>query len=203
MHEFAHAFEIACSPDETRKGMEVYMYDWLEAESGKAWEAAIFGGRVTVINARCDGLHGLCVVEWPEPGLRNRARAGQSDIWSVSMEFVNDLFQQSYWEEIGKKNVGETGLSFVPRIGATSVGISSFTTVSFEEVLEERDMGCLELALREVERDFQCPKIVKNNAEVDERERGGKRRKTMQKKMHIPADWRKKAGRRGGFVLMF
>jgi hypothetical protein len=52
MHEFAHAFEIACSPDETRKGMEVYMYDWLEAESGRAWDMGVFGGSVTVIKAR-------------------------------------------------------------------------------------------------------------------------------------------------------
>jgi hypothetical protein len=42
MHEFAHAFEIACSPVQTRLGQEVYMYCWLEAESGRAWEAGTF-----------------------------------------------------------------------------------------------------------------------------------------------------------------
>lgn len=29
------------------------MYDWLEAESGRAWDMGVFGGSVTVIKARC------------------------------------------------------------------------------------------------------------------------------------------------------
>ena len=127
------------------------MYDWLEAESGRAWEIGVFGASVTVINARCDGLHGLCVAEWPEPGLKDRVRQCQVEIWSVPMAVVNCLFQKSHWAELSKKAVGEKGLLSVPKTGATSVGINSFTTARFEGVLQEREMGGLELALREVE----------------------------------------------------
>ena len=189
-HEFAHAFEIACSPDETRKGMEVYMYDWLEAESGRAWEMGVFGGSVTAINARCDGLHGLCVAEWPEPGLKDRVRQGQAEIWSVPMEFVNRLFQESHWAELSKKAVGEKGLLSIPKTdatSATSVGVNSFTTARFEEVLQEREMGGLELALREVEGVLQYL-----TEDEDRRERKKKRC------MYISRGWMKKMGRKGG-----
>ena len=79
-----------------------------------------------------------------------------------------------------------------------SVGLSSFTTVSFEEVLEEREMGCLELALREVEGAFKCPEIDEDEAHGEEQEHGGKRRKTMQKKTQHSVAWKRKMGRSGG-----
>lgn len=152
IHEFAHAFEFACSPDEACVGREVFMYDWQESESGRAVEKALFGGWTTVTNSRVDGLHGLCVVEWPDPGFKDRARRGQTEIWSVPMEFVNNLFQESYWEGLSKKSLEEKGTLNVPRTGAKSVGISTFSTASFVEVLKEREMGDLELAVRDVER---------------------------------------------------
>jgi hypothetical protein len=187
MHEFAHAFEVACSPDQARLSREVYMYEWLEAESGRAWETGLFGGLVTAINARCDGLHGLCVMEWPEPGFKDRAKSGQAEIRSVPMEFVNDLFQESHWEKLRQKPVGEKGLLIVPKRGAaTSVGVSSFTTAKFEEVLVEREMGGLELALREVEGVLECV------TEAEEQRERKKRRS-----MYLPRTWMKKLGRTG------
>lgn len=191
MHEFAHAFEIACNPAETQKGMEVHMYDWLEGESGRAWETNAFGGSVTVINSRCDGLHGLCVLEWPEPGLKNPSRARRADVWSVPMSFINSLFQESHWEALGKKSLNNKSLLIVPGTGATPVGVNSFTTAKFEDVLEDREMGCLELALREVEGQIYCPEI--DDSDDEEERRNYRRRKT-----YIPRAWIKSMGRRGG-----
>lgn len=72
------------------------MYDWLEMESGRTWETNAFEGHMTANNARCDGLHGLCVVEWPDSGLKDPTKAGQADIWSVPMSFVNRPLQESH-----------------------------------------------------------------------------------------------------------
>jgi hypothetical protein len=105
------------------------------------------------------------------------------------MQFVNCLFQENYWAELSKKTAGEKGLLSVPRTrasSATSVGVNSFTTARFEEVLQEVEMGGLELALREVE-GVQC--LIEDK---DRRER--KKRRSMD----IPRGWLKKMGRKGG-----
>ena len=189
MHEFAHAFEIACSPAETRIGNEVYLYDCLMAESGRQWEANIFGGFVTAINARVDSLHGLCVIEWPEPGLKDPSRLGLTDIWTVPMTFIQDLFSESFWEGIQNNGLGDKSLLNVPKTGASSVGVASFTTAKFEEVLEDRELAGLELALREVEGQIEVPVLDPDDEEV----RSSKRRK-----MFVPHAWIKSMGRRGG-----
>ena len=192
MHEFAHAFEIACSPEQASKGMEVYMYDWVAAESGRAWERSMFGGEMQSINGRVDATHGLCVMEWPEPGLKDPARKGHGEVWSVPMSFINSLFQESFWVDIQVKKVGEKDLFLVPRTGAASHGLVTFSTAKFEDVLEHRELGDMELALREIEEGL-CPSIDGEDSEAEEGQKRVKRRKT-----YIPREWVKAIGRTGG-----
>jgi hypothetical protein len=46
--------------------------------------------------------------------------------------------------------VGEKGLFLVPEGGATSIGLCSFTTMRYEDVVRERDLGDIELRIREI-----------------------------------------------------
>ena len=79
-----------------RHRREAFMYDWQVSESGRAVETALFGGWTGVINSRIDSLHRLRVVDWPGSGFKDRARRGQTEIWRVPMEFVNNLFRERY-----------------------------------------------------------------------------------------------------------
>jgi len=183
MHEFAHAFEVAVSPAEAWNLREVFMLDSPVAESGRAWEASILGdGYCASINSRCDALFGLGLMQWPPLGLREIATTGQDEIWAIPMTYIHNTMQQSFWDELSTKSFGDQTLLHVPKTGAKSIGIVSLTTAKFEDVLKERPMAGMELALREVEG-------------PDDEEREGKRK---QGKMYVPKSWKRGIGRRGG-----
>lgn len=69
----------------------------------------------------------------------------------------------------------------MPKTGAAFVGVSLFIAAKFAEVLEEREMGCLELALRDVEEKFRCPETDEEDAETE-----GRRKREKRRKMYIP-----------------
>lgn len=78
--------------------------------AGGLGKQAPFSGRITAINDRCDGLHGLCVVEWPDPGLENADRAGQGRVRTVSMEYIYSLLQEKEWGGGSGEGGGRKGL---------------------------------------------------------------------------------------------
>ena len=53
---------------------------------------------------------------------------------------------------MSRKPFEEKGLLNIPRTGAKSIGVSTFSTANFVEGPKERKMGDLELAVREIER---------------------------------------------------
>ena len=116
----------------SRHYQEVYWLDWQKAECGRAWEETMFGGHIAPINNRVDGSHGIAISDWPLHGTENDP---ERRVWNtISMSYIEKLFQMSTWQRTF--NLADWRAFNVPRDGATSLYINSFTTMSESE--EER-----------------------------------------------------------------
>lgn len=108
---------------------EVYWLDWQESECGRAWEETIFGCHVAPINNRVDGSHGIGICDWPPRGSENDA---ERRIWNtIPMRYMEKLFQMSTWQR--SFSLQNWRVFNIPRDGATSLYINSFTTMSANE----------------------------------------------------------------------
>lgn len=108
---------------------EVYWLDWTEAECGRAWEETMFGGQIAPINNRIDGSHGIAISDWPPRGTHNDP---ERRVWNtVSMRYIEKLFQMNTWKH--SFNLQNWRIFNIPRDGATSHYINSFTTMSENE----------------------------------------------------------------------
>ena len=108
---------------------EVYWLDWQESECGRAWEETMFGGQIAPINNRIDGSHGIAISDYPPRGTQNDP---ERRVWNtISMRYIEKLFQMSTWQR--SYNLQNWRTFNVPRDGATSHYINSFTTMSANE----------------------------------------------------------------------
>ena len=108
---------------------EVYWLDWPESECGRAWEETMFGGHIAPINNRVDGSHGISISDWPPRGTQNDP---ERRIWNtISMRYIEELFQMSTWQR--SYNLQNWRAFNIPRDGAISLYINSFTTMSESE----------------------------------------------------------------------
>ncbi|KAG7006643.1 hypothetical protein G7Y79_00013g034150 [Physcia stellaris] len=143
-HEICHAIELAhirTRPDwvpdsswnmelQQEIGHEPFFHDNHIPELGYTWEKYIFGGKVWPINDRMDCLHGLCITDWPIRSI---------DIWdsskveyhTIPMTYIERLFQMKTWEQ--DLNIMNPKLWHVPRNGAKSIYLHSFTTMDYNE----------------------------------------------------------------------
>ena len=89
----------------------------------------MFGGEISPINHRIDGSHGIGTSDWPPRGRRDDP---DRRIWfTVSMEYIEQLFQMhTWWQNFDLK---QWRVFNIPRDGAVSLYINSFTTMSWEE----------------------------------------------------------------------
>ena len=111
---------------------EVYWLDWQESECGRAWEETMFGGHIAPINSRVDGSHGIAISDWPPRGTQHDPERRE---WNtISMRYIEKLFQMSTWQR--SFNLRDWRIFNIPRDGATSHYINSFTTMAENE--EER-----------------------------------------------------------------
>ena len=108
---------------------EVYWLDTQESECGRAWEETMFGGQIAPINNRVDGSHGIGISDWPPRGTQNDP---ERRVWNtISMRYIEKLFQMSTWR--GSYSLKNWRVFNIPRNGATSLYINSFTTMSANE----------------------------------------------------------------------
>jgi len=141
VHELAHSIEGIhfrnrhhqwLDWQSSRYYKEPYWLDWQESECGRAWEQTVFGGTVQPINRKVDASHGLSISDWPFP---DGDEDPQSCRWyTVSMNYIEHMFQMSTWQR--KFDLSDWGIFNVPRDGATSLYINSFSTMAPSE--EER-----------------------------------------------------------------
>ena len=111
-------------------GHEPFFHDNHVPELGYTWENYIFGGKVWPINDRMDCLHGLCITDWP---IRS------TDIWdsskveyhTIPMIYIERLFQTKTWEQ--DLDITNPKLWHIPRNGAKSIYLHSFTTMDYNE----------------------------------------------------------------------
>lgn len=114
---------------DSRYYKEVYWLDWKESECGQAWEQTMFGGTIVPINNRVDGSHGICISDWPPHGTENDP---ERRVWNtISMRYIEKLFQMSTWQRSFR--LQDWRIFHVPRDGATSLYVNSFTTMSESE----------------------------------------------------------------------
>ena len=108
---------------------EVYWLDTQESECGRAWEETMFGGQIAPINNRVDGSHGIGISDWPPRGTQNDP---ERKVWNtISMRYIEKLFQMSTWRD--SYSLKDWRVFNIPRDGATSLYINSFTTMSANE----------------------------------------------------------------------
>ena len=108
---------------------EVYWLDTQESECGRAWEETMFGGQIAPINNRVDGSHGIGISDWPPRGTQNDP---ERRVWNtISMRYIEKLFQMNTWR--GSYSLKNWRVFNIPRDGATSFYINSFTTMSANE----------------------------------------------------------------------
>ncbi len=89
----------------------------------------MFGGEISPINHRIDGSHGIGTTDWPPRGRRDDP---DRRIWfTVSMEYIEHMFQMETWRQ--SFDLKEWRVFNIPRDGAISLYINSFTTMSWEE----------------------------------------------------------------------
>ena len=89
----------------------------------------MFGGEISPINHRIDGSHGIGISDWPPRGRRDDPHRR---IWfTVSMEYIEQMFQMHTWRR--SFDLKQWRVFNIPRDGAISLYINSFTTMSWEE----------------------------------------------------------------------
>lgn len=138
MHELAHSIEGMHMKNRAEQWIdyhssryykEVYWLDWSESECGRAWEETMFGGQIAPINNRVDGSHGISISDWPPRGTDNDP---ERRVWNtISMRYIEKLFQMRTWQS--PFSLQNWRIFDIPRDGATSLYINSFTTMSGSE----------------------------------------------------------------------
>ena len=89
----------------------------------------MFGGEISPVNHRIDGSHGIGTSDWPPTG---RHDDPDRRIWfTVSMEYIEQMFQMETWRQ--SFDLKRWRVFNIPRDGAISLYINSFTTMSWEE----------------------------------------------------------------------
>ena len=89
----------------------------------------MFGGEISPINHRIDGSHGIGTSDWPPRGKRDDP---DRRVWfTVSMEYIEQMFQMETWRQ--SFDLKRWRVFNIPRDGAISLYINSFTTMSWEE----------------------------------------------------------------------
>lgn len=142
LHELAHSIEGIHFRARTEQWLdfhqhagyyrEPYWLDWNESELGRAWEQTIFGGHLQPTNGRVDGSHGIAVADWPFGESAREPSPESHRWWSVGMDYVSWIFRKETWEKARDLRT-ERGWLRVPRMGATSLCINSFTTMRPDE----------------------------------------------------------------------
>lgn len=141
VHELAHSIEGIHFRNRAHQWIdwhsskwykEPYWLDWKVSECGRAWEETMFGGHVQPINSKVDGSHGIGIADWPFGGEDDDPRKYRW--WTVSMEYIVHLFQMETWQQ--SFYLKNWHIFNIPRDGATSLFINSFSTMSQSE--EER-----------------------------------------------------------------
>ena len=86
-------------------------------------------GHIAPINNRVDGSHGIAISDWPPRGTQNDP---ERRVWNtISTRYIEKLFQMSTWQR--SYNLQNWRTFNIPRDGATSLYINSFTTMSENE----------------------------------------------------------------------
>lgn len=89
----------------------------------------MFGCHIAPINNKVDGSHGIGISDWPPQGTQNDP---ERRVWTtISMRYIEKLFQMSTWQR--SFNLQNWRIFNIPRDGATSLYINSFTTMSGSE----------------------------------------------------------------------
>ena len=136
VHELAHSIEgihFRGRPDQwalfQQSGYyrEPYWLDWGESECGRAWEQTMFGGHLQPTNGRVDGSHGIAVADWPFGDSANNPSPKSHRWWTVSMEYIEWIFRKETWAQ--RFDLQHSHVFHIPRDGATSLCINSFTTM--------------------------------------------------------------------------
>lgn len=141
VHELAHSIEGIHFRERGHQWLEwqsskyykePYWLNLNETECGRAWEDAMFGGQIQPINRKVDGSHGIAVADWPFGGKEQDPQSYRW--WTVSMDWIEHMFQMNTWQRsVDLKN---WQIFNIPRDGATSLYINSFSTMNPSE--EER-----------------------------------------------------------------
>ncbi|KAL9598570.1 MAG: hypothetical protein Q9219_004401 [cf. Caloplaca sp. 3 TL-2023] len=147
VHELAHAIELSQWRNRAPSPYEPFLLHHNEAELGRMWESYMFGGQVTPINDRVDGIYGVATWNWPRS-------FGEFDpertiCYALPMKYIENLQQWETWERDYARQ--DWRVFHVPRDGATSIYMNSVTTVSWteeeriaKEALQERQLQDLE-----------------------------------------------------------
>ncbi|KAL9578263.1 MAG: hypothetical protein Q9212_005828 [Teloschistes hypoglaucus] len=132
VHELAHAIELSQWRNRAPSPYEPFLLHHNEAELGRMWETYVFGGQVTPINDRVDGLYGVSTWTWPRSF--GELDPERTICYALPMTYIQELQQKATWEQRTDSN--DTKAFWAPRTGATSIYMNSVTTVSWTE--EER-----------------------------------------------------------------
>ena len=139
MHELAHSIEGAyikmrheqwVEYQRSKTYVEPFWMDWQRPpECGKAWEQTMFGGEIQPINNRVDGSHGVGTSDWPPHG--SDLDPEKRTWYSIPMTYIENLFQKNTWQR--PYELDDWMAFHIPRLGATSLYVNCFTTMSLSE----------------------------------------------------------------------
>lgn len=87
----------------------------------------MFGGHLQPTNGRVDGSHGIAIADWPFGDSAHKPSPKSHRWWTVSMEYIVWIFRQETWEQ--RFDLKDPHVFHIPRDGATSLCINSFTTM--------------------------------------------------------------------------
>ena len=144
---------------------EPYWLNWPESECGRAWEQTLFGGTIEPINSRVDGSHGIAITDWPFHGT---AKDPQKRTWhTISMRYIERLFQISTWQR--NFDLSQWRTFHVPRDGATSLYLCSFTTMPISEEQRAANEELAELLALENDQPAKKKRVVGTGRKKEKR----------------------------------
>ena len=116
----------------------------------------MFGGEIAPINDRIDGSHGISTSDWPPRGTYDDP---DRRIWfTVSTEYIEHMFQMETWQR--SFDLKQWRVFNIPRDGAISLYINSFTTMCWEEEARVADEEVAELIALENDQPAKKKRIV-------------------------------------------
>lgn len=176
VHELAHSIEGIHFRNRAHQWIdwhtskwykEPYWLDWKVSECGRAWEETMFGGHVQPINSKVDGSHGIGIADWPFGGEDDDPRKYRW--WTVSMEYIMHLFQMETWQQ--SFDLKSWRIFNIPRDGATSLFINSFSTMAQSEEERVAKEEAAEVIARAIEEPAN-KKRIKGLGEAEDRRPG-------------------------------